>query len=301
MEISGQTLREVEFRDRLRGYDTDEVDEFLERVAVAVDELHAQIEVLSERAARPERKVEEPVLEDDSIRRTLILAQRTADLAIKEAQEEAAGLIEEAQRQCDELIAQAQESARRMRAEAEADFEERVGRLTAQREKLEIEVRTLSSLVDGERERITESLRSVLQFVGETMVVAAGAELVSVVDDADDEEEIDLGILPDEEPATPSAPPATAPVAGTTTRERLFDDDDEDLGLPDLEAEIAEDAELAFGGREPRPAPEPDSALDPDEELWARWAQSNELNDPEMVDPADPFRFGKKPGPGEVF
>src|SRR5258707_1112581 len=39
MEISAKVLREVEFRDRLRGYDTDEVDEFLEEVAVAVEEL----------------------------------------------------------------------------------------------------------------------------------------------------------------------------------------------------------------------------------------------------------------------
>jgi len=39
MEISGRILREVEFRDRLRGYDTDEVDGFLEKVAGAVDEL----------------------------------------------------------------------------------------------------------------------------------------------------------------------------------------------------------------------------------------------------------------------
>ncbi len=39
MDITGKVLREVEFRDRLRGYDTDEVDEFLEEVAVAVDEL----------------------------------------------------------------------------------------------------------------------------------------------------------------------------------------------------------------------------------------------------------------------
>jgi DivIVA domain-containing protein len=50
MDISAKTLREVEFGGQLRGYDTDEVDEFLENVALAVDELHRRIAELAERA-----------------------------------------------------------------------------------------------------------------------------------------------------------------------------------------------------------------------------------------------------------
>ncbi|MGO9559784.1 MAG: DivIVA domain-containing protein [Acidimicrobiales bacterium] len=38
MEPSGRTLREVRFKSSLRGYDTAEVDAYLERVAVALDE-----------------------------------------------------------------------------------------------------------------------------------------------------------------------------------------------------------------------------------------------------------------------
>ncbi|MGH9065883.1 MAG: DivIVA domain-containing protein, partial [Acidimicrobiales bacterium] len=33
MEVASRTLREVEFRQQLRGYHQDDVDEFLERVA----------------------------------------------------------------------------------------------------------------------------------------------------------------------------------------------------------------------------------------------------------------------------
>src|SRR5580698_1204502 len=105
MEISGKVLREVEFRDRLRGYDTDEVDEFLEKVAVAVDEMHAELSTLRSRSDHgvvPPPRVEEPVIaapmpvfDDDSIRRTLVLAQRTADLAIAEAREEATRLVDD--------------------------------------------------------------------------------------------------------------------------------------------------------------------------------------------------------------
>ena len=50
MEISAKMLREVEFRDRLRGYDTDEVDEFLEKVAIGIDELRAELVAVRERS-----------------------------------------------------------------------------------------------------------------------------------------------------------------------------------------------------------------------------------------------------------
>ncbi len=50
MDLSAKLLREVEFRTSLRGYDTDEVDEFLEKVAVAVEELQEKMRQLAYRA-----------------------------------------------------------------------------------------------------------------------------------------------------------------------------------------------------------------------------------------------------------
>src|ERR1700722_667609 len=105
MEVSARMLRDVEFRDRLRGYDTDEVDEFLEKVAVGVDEMHAELARVAERASRAERDAEDvPVLDDEGIRRTLVLAQRTADLAIKEAHNEADSLLADARAQSEQLL-----------------------------------------------------------------------------------------------------------------------------------------------------------------------------------------------------
>ena len=162
MDITGKVLREVEFRDRLRGYDTDEVDEFLEQVAVAIDDLHrrlAQAESRPESAPAPipETQAAEPVItfDDDSIRRTLVLAQRTADLAIKEAKEEADRTVNEARRTAEDLVSQANATVTRLRAEADEEFSNRVSSQLAQREQLERDVRTLSSLVLEERERAT--------------------------------------------------------------------------------------------------------------------------------------------------
>ena len=43
MDLTPQTLRDVEFREKLRGYHPDDVDDFLEEVAVAVDGMLARL------------------------------------------------------------------------------------------------------------------------------------------------------------------------------------------------------------------------------------------------------------------
>jgi len=173
MEISGKVLREVEFRDRLRGYDTDEVDEFLEQVAVAVDELLAEHVTLRQRAELAERQAQEaPPLDDDGIRRTLVLAQRTADLALREARAEAEQVLGEARARAEQMLLEAEDEAARLRDEADRDVRSRAAQVTEQHERLTREIRILGALLESERTRITQSLTDALRFVGESMSVS---------------------------------------------------------------------------------------------------------------------------------
>jgi len=167
MEISARVLREVEFNSSLRGYNTDEVDEFLEQVADAVDRLHEEARSAAERAEAAERAPREPtgLDDDDSIKRTLVLAQRTADLAIREAQEEAAQLLDRARGEADVLVTDARDSAERISSEAERRLRDEVSRLGAARDDLRKEVDTLVSLLAAERERLTETLGAALRYV----------------------------------------------------------------------------------------------------------------------------------------
>ena len=169
MDITSKELREVEFRERLRGYDTAEVDEFLERVAVAVDDLQAQVRQVKERADRAERQaIDRPAAstdDEESLRRTLVLAQRTADLAIKEAQEAAAEILDGARSEAAAALAHAEDAARRLTSDAQRDLQEEVERLTALRDQLRSDARTLADLLDNERERLTGALHSALRWV----------------------------------------------------------------------------------------------------------------------------------------
>jgi len=213
MEISAKILREVEFRDRLRGYDTDEVDEFLEKVAIAVDELQEKMRQLAYRAERAERAASERAADEDedSIRRTLVLAQRTADLAIREAQEQAATLMDNARGESDKLLADAREEAQRLASEADRRHRDELTRLENQRDQARGELTALSGLLESERKRLAEALGAALRFVERTLTPSAelselrpltGSQASQVPDD------LEAQINEDAAAAAPSVPAA---------------------------------------------------------------------------------------------
>lgn len=121
MDVSPQTIRAVEFRERLRGYNQDDVDQFLERVAAGIEILQQRLRDANERAARAEQAKQ--VDGDDALRRTLALAQQTADLAIQEARDQAARLVERGEEQGRAIVAEAEEQARRLGREAQEKVE----------------------------------------------------------------------------------------------------------------------------------------------------------------------------------
>jgi cell division initiation protein len=141
MDVTPQVINEVEFHQKMRGYDPDEVDDFLERVAVAVEQLQERVRQAEQRAAAaeqraaegPSRTNEAPSIaaspaaprnkgdDTEAIRRTLVLAQRTADAAVKEAEDEAKRTLQSAQEQVQRLYAEAQDRARKIVTDAEAE------------------------------------------------------------------------------------------------------------------------------------------------------------------------------------
>jgi DivIVA domain-containing protein len=278
MDLTSKLLRDVEFRDRLRGYDTDEVDEFLERVAVGVDELHAELAATKAQAhAAPpaaEAPTRSPIEDDDSIRRTLVLAQRTADLAISEARAEADRLLEDARSESHRLVDEAKDAAARIGSEAEIELTQRVTRLTERRDALDREVRTLSGLIEGERERIADALALLQAQVGDLRLsesFAAAAESGS-------------------EPDAPAAPPPPF-LADDPAGVDGFEEDSSDLHL-DLDLTITAPPERPVTAATPVVTEEGATAAEPDvdEALWERWASSADVDDRHAD---DPFRFGR--------
>ena len=121
MELTPKTLREVEFREKRHGYHHEDVDRFLEEVAAALEVQQDRLRQAQERAQRAEAAAAEAGGNDEALRKTLVLAQRTADLAVQEAREQAARILAGAEQQAQAVIADAEERARRTMEDSVAD------------------------------------------------------------------------------------------------------------------------------------------------------------------------------------
>lgn len=179
--MSPQTIRDVEFREKLRGYHQDDVDEFLERVAAGLEILQERLRVATERAVRAEQVAGESREEDESLRRTLVLAQRTADLAVREGKEQAARIIEAAQAEADEMLASASDEAQRLVDESQAAVRADVDRLETARQQLSADVDRLVRYLDEQRARTRAVLNDILRQL-EDGLVPTPAPLVRDVD-----------------------------------------------------------------------------------------------------------------------
>jgi cell division initiation protein len=169
MDVSPKTIREVEFREKLRGYNPDEVDEFLERVAAGLEILLERLRQATERAVRAEQRATEVGEGDDAMRRTLVLAQRTADAAVQEAKDQAAQFLGQAEAQAQAVRAEAAEHAHRTIEDATREAAAQVSRLEEVRESLRGEIATLQGFVETERARMRSMLQDALRRVDDVL------------------------------------------------------------------------------------------------------------------------------------
>ena len=115
------TLRTVEFRLGLKGYNVDEVDEYLDKAAQEAEGLQEHVRQLnerlrqaSERIAQLEREkraapataegegapataASDTALSDETLQRTLLLAQKFVDQTKRESEAEAAAVVAQAE------------------------------------------------------------------------------------------------------------------------------------------------------------------------------------------------------------
>ncbi len=162
--VSPERVREVRFAEQWRGYRTDEVDEFVEQVAEAFDQLEARVRECSARAAEAERRLLERGPDED-LSRTLVLAQRTADAARREAQAEADALVGAARERARAMVEEAEARRARLDQEIEARMASGLHELAQRRAGLEADVAALRAYVDQHRRRLAAELQEQLAWL----------------------------------------------------------------------------------------------------------------------------------------
>lgn len=298
MELTLKRLLEhAEFKKyRGKGYDPTEVDDFLDRAAAMAGKVEVQLTQALEKAkaggggggepvpevdieAEVERRVAERLAqapsgpsEDESaeeVRRTLVMAQRTADAAVREAREDAEKILSAANEQAAALVADAEARSEALTTEAdqyrtttrEAVDAEAATERRAARQRLAAEIGELEGLRETLRsdvsvlERHVEEQRSQL---GSTL-----AELQQILDDPSG-----FRMAPAPALADPDLP------------------DFSDLAEPEPEPEPEPDADPA--PVEPQPEPEAEAEPEAEPEAAAEPVEEIDLTEPDESDPPAP-------------
>ena len=166
MSALNNLAREVRFRERMRGYDYAEVDKYVQAVNQAVVEATAQIDELNDRLRQLESdgsREDEMIDTRDTLLRTLVLAQRTADAAVAEAHSEAKAITDAAQERAARTVWEAETAANaRMRS-----AEERAAQVMAEGEEncrliIAETKRTAAIEIAAERERWHQELQGLV-------------------------------------------------------------------------------------------------------------------------------------------
>ena len=218
MEINPQQVRSAEFKTVRKGADPDEVRVFLGDVADELERAQNQSTAMEARARAAVARLQElnegsppaaptaslEAEEAETISRTLLLAQRTADSTVAEARAEAARLIadakDEAAKTLDStramsarLIDEARDEARRVGDVERGNVAGEVEALKARREFLESDVHHLEVFLVDQRARVREASSALLDVV-ERVPGGLGevrAPLLSAAGDDEDADSVD--------------------------------------------------------------------------------------------------------------
>jgi DivIVA domain-containing protein len=190
------TLRTVEFRLGLKGYNVDEVDEYLDKAAQEAEALQEHVRQLNERLRqaseriaqleRDKRAAPAPVaaaggeeaaaasadaaaLSDETLQRTLLLAQKFVDQTKRESEAEAANVVAQAEETARAAIAAAEATAAQLQAETHQALRDEVTRLETTRTELATDVESMARHLESERNRLHGALSEILKWVDDNV------------------------------------------------------------------------------------------------------------------------------------
>ena len=264
MDLSPAQISETSFRTIRKGYDPGEVDAFLADVATALEEARQQATAMEARARAAVARLQEvtaaaadaepdtsltttesadpapdavqiPVAEAETISRTLLLAQRTADATIAEARAEADRIVQQATSEAEATIDSTRELSAQMLDDARAKAREttaaerqaaenEVQALVARREFLVGDVDQLERFLIDQRDRLRGAARQI-DALCERVPAGLGSlrpPVLSASDDAESGDPTQEMTRPmerpddDTDPGVEPEPEAAEPPAGLT-------------------------------------------------------------------------------------
>ena len=116
--LTPMDIHKKEFKRSFRGYNEDEIDEFLDQVVNDYEKLFRDNDKLKEEVARLQKDAESYKEREKSINDTLLLAQKTAQEVTDNARQTATDMKENAAKECENMRNEASVEAKKQIEEA---------------------------------------------------------------------------------------------------------------------------------------------------------------------------------------
>lgn len=208
-------IKTVSFKQGMRGYVVDEVDDFLDRAATEVDQMREQMHQLRQQLRQASERISQ--LQNGAVAAapapapTPLVAPAPAPVRNGAGAEQVTSMIamaqqfieqaqQEAETKAREMTVAAQERAREIVGEARSRAEDEVQRLNGLKQRLSEDVSALNRQLDTERVRITGVLSELHRWIEDSMHVG-----------------VTPAPTPRQAASAPEVAPAPAPVATPPT------------------------------------------------------------------------------------
>jgi cell division initiation protein len=135
MRLTALDIQQQQFKTRMRGFDVQEVDAFLEQMARAFEELQGENQQLRNRIERLEHENRGFHQREDTFKRVMLNSQKVIEQMKKNAQKSAELVLAEAEVKADKIVSNAHNRLGRLQDD--------IAELKRQRLQLEVQLRSI--------------------------------------------------------------------------------------------------------------------------------------------------------------
>lgn len=165
MALTPLDIQNKTFQTKMRGYNQDDVDDFLDLIVRDYEEVLQRNRELEKAVKHSEEKLEYFNELKDALNQSIIVAQDTADKVKTSASKESEVIVTSAQNTADELVANAERRAHQLTVDAEDKAREILTDATAKAKQLAVETEDLKKRTRVFHQRISLMLESQLEQV----------------------------------------------------------------------------------------------------------------------------------------
>lgn len=177
MKLTALDLRKQEFNRTFRGFDTEEVDAFLQMVSTQWQEAMDELRRLEEKVRELEFKLEHYLKVEEALEEALKTARETSRRTLENAEQRARQLVEEAEQKAGLIMGEAEQQARKTLEDARQRSVEALRQGEAERHQLQRDVQRITS----RRNEIVARLRAFLMSEMELLAHFEGDEPIGFI------------------------------------------------------------------------------------------------------------------------